>query len=213
MAPALRTDPDWRGAAQALIDGCTTLPAGEPRLRWLEQLCLALGDALYPAFLRVLSLVGQHGEPLAQRAVAATLTEALASGRLPEGRQSAWGGATASWRAGPIEFLCAWHLHAGAGVPLPALAFDRHARALLGLVAHDTAAHRLYRERLLAAADDAMEGAWSRQDRAALQALAAAWRPGTQPHVAAGEAIDAFLRAARGGTQAWPALAPANPRG
>jgi hypothetical protein len=199
MAPTLRTQPDWRSAAQALIAGCTLLPAGEARVRWIEQLCLALGDTLYPAFLRVLSLVGQHGEPLAQRAVAAALTEALQSGRLPEGKQPAWGGGAASWRAGPIEFLCAWYLHPGSSEVLPAPTFDRHARALLGLVAHDEAALRLYRERLLAAAGDAMEGAWSRHDRAALQALAAAWQPGASPHAAAGAAVDAFLRAARGG--------------
>jgi hypothetical protein len=209
MAPTLRAHPDWRSAAQTLIDGCTGLPAGDVRVGWLEQLCLQLGDTLYPAFLRVLCLVGEHGEPLAQRAVAATLTEAMASGRLPAGRQSAWGGGSASWRAGPIEFLCAWHLHAaaGQGQALPATNFDRHARALLGLVAHDAAAQRLYRERLLAAAGDAMEGAWSRQDRAALQALASAWVPGAAPHVSAAAAVDAFLQAARSSAakpRAWP---------
>jgi hypothetical protein len=200
MAPTLRAEPDWRSAAEALIDGCTLLPAGDARVRWLESLCLGLGDTLYPAFLRVLSLVGQHGEPLAQQAVAATLTEALASGRLPEGRQQAWGGGAASWRAGPIEFLCASFLHPGSGEALTAPLFDRHARALLGLVAHDPAAWRLYRGRLLAAAGDAMEGAWSRHDRAALHALASAWQPDAAAPAAAQAAVDAFLRAARGGS-------------
>jgi hypothetical protein len=208
---ALRAEPDWRCAAQALIDGCARLPAGEARLRWIERLCQALGDSLYPAFLRVLCRVGEHGEPLAQRAVAAALTEALASGRLPEGRQAAWGGGAASWRAGPVEFLCAWHLHPPPGHDaLPAPLFDRHARALLGLLAHDEAAHRLYRARLQAAADDALEGAWSRQDRAALHALVAAWVPGLPPHAGAAAAIDAFLHAARqgaAGAPAWPGLA------
>jgi hypothetical protein len=199
MAPTLRAQPDWRGAAETLIEGCASLPAGDARVRWLEQLCLALGDTLYPAFLRVLCLVGEHGEPLAQQAVAATLTEAMASGRLPAGRQAAWGGGAASRRAGPVEFLCAWYLQAGSAGALSASGFDRHARALLGLVGHDAAAQRLYRERLRAAAEDEMEGAWSRRDRAALLALATAWGGEGAPHAAAARAVDAFLQAAQRG--------------
>jgi hypothetical protein len=202
-AATLRTEPDWDGAALALIEGCARLPAGEPRLRWLEQLALALGDVLYPAFLRVLCLVGRQGDAQAQRAVAAALTEAIEGGRLPAGRQSAWGGASASRREGPVEFLCAWFLRADGAQPLPAPAFDRAARALLGLVGQDETALRLYRARLLAAADDPMEGAWSRRDRQALRALAEHWRSGD---AGAADAVDAFLRAARGpALPGWPA--------
>ena len=186
--------PDWWSAAQTLVEGCCTLPADE-RVRWLEQLCLALGDQLYPAFLRVLCLVGEQGEPLAQQAVAATLTQALASGRLPSGRQTAWGAAAgaATRQQGPIEFLCAWYLHPGGSDTLSANGFDQAARALLGLVSHDPQAHALYGSRLAAAAADPLEGAWSRADRAALSALAQVWRPGVAPAVP----VDAFLRAVR----------------
>ncbi len=199
MNPPLRQPPDWWGASQTLVEGCCTLRADE-RVPWLEQLCLGLGDQLYPAFLRVLCLVGEHGEPLAQQAVAATLAQALASGRLPSGRQTTWGAALGStgrpWRAqGPIEFLCAWYLHPGADDTLSASGFDQAARALLGLVAHDAQAQALYRARLAAAADDPLEGAWSRHDRTALGALARAWQPGVGP----GVAVDAFLKAARQG--------------
>ncbi|MBC7941422.1 MAG: hypothetical protein H7Z19_17010, partial [Chitinophagaceae bacterium] len=75
MPIVLRAQPDWLGAAQTLIEGCCSLDGVEDRVRWLENLCLTLGDQLYPAFLRVLCLVGEHAEPLAQQAVAATLTE------------------------------------------------------------------------------------------------------------------------------------------
>lgn len=194
MTAVQRAAPDWWGAAQTLVDGCCTLPKGE-HVRWLEQLCLGLGDQLYPAFLRVLCLVGEHGEPLAQQAVAAALTQALASGRLPSGRQTAWGAAAgaATRQQGPIEFLCAWYLHPGGSDRLSANGFDHAARALLGLVAHDAQAQVLYRARLAAAAADPLEGAWSRQDRAALNALVQAWQPG----VAAAVPVDAFLQAAR----------------
>lgn len=192
-----RHPPDWWGAAQTLVEGCCTLPAAE-RVRWLEQLCLGLGDQLYPAFLRVLCLVGEHGEPLAQQAVAATLTQALASGRLPSGRQTAWGAAAgaATRQQGPIEFLCAWYLHPGSSDTLSANGFDQSARALLGLVAHDSQAHALYRARLSAAAADPLEGTWSRHDRAVLSALVQAWQAGVAPAVP----VDAFLRAARQAT-------------
>lgn len=202
MSLVLRAAPDWSGAAQTLVEGCCTLPEAE-RLRWLERLCIGLGDQLYPAFLRVLCLVGDHGEALAQRAVAATLMQALASGRLPSGRQTAWGASTgalpgaanraATRQQGPIEFLCAWYLRPGGTDPLSATGFDQSARALLGLVAHDPQAHALYRARLAAAAADPLEGAWSRSDRAALSALVAAWQPGAAPALA----VDAFLQAAR----------------
>lgn len=198
MTATQRPPPDWWGAAQTLVEGCCTLPE-DARVRWLEQLCLGLGDQLYPAFLRVLCLVGEQGEPLAQRAVARTLTQALASGRLPSGPQTAWGAAagaaarSASRQQGPIEFLCAWYLHPGSSDRLAANGFDQAARALLGLVTHDPEAHALYRARLAAAAADPLEGAWSRQDRAALQALVQAWQPG----VAAAVPVDAFLQATR----------------
>lgn len=210
MSSPLRQTPDWWAASQTLVEGCCTLQADE-RVRWLEQLCLGLGDQLYPAFLRVLCLVGEHGEPLAQQAVASALTQALASGRLPSGRQTAWGASTgvnasaASRPHGPIEFVCAWFLHPGSGEALSASGYDQAARALLGLVAHDAQAHALYRARLAAAAEDPLEGAWSRQDRAALGALARAWQPG----VAAAVPVDAFLRAARQGAPA--ALGVAGP--
>ena len=63
-APTLvpRPDPDWSGAAEVLIEGCAHLPTPEERVRWLERLCLSLGDTLYPAFLQVLCRVGEHGD-------------------------------------------------------------------------------------------------------------------------------------------------------
>src|SRR3989344_4210490 len=86
----LRDQPDWAGAAEVLIEGCAHLPSREDRVRWMERLCLSLGDALYPAFLQVLCRIGEHGNPQAQAAVADTLVLALQSGRLPSGRHAHW---------------------------------------------------------------------------------------------------------------------------
>ena len=200
-APVLRprADPDWSGAAEVLIEGCAHLPTPEERVRWLERLCLSLGDALYPAFLQVLCRVGEHGDAAAQKAVADTLVLALQTGRLPSGRHAAWGatrgaGATGGTRAmGPIVYLCAWHAQPDGRGPLGATAFDRAARALLGLVSHSDTARRMYCAKLLADADDPLGGAWSRGTRPALAAMARTWGAGASPERAAADAVDAFL--------------------
>ena len=135
----------------------------------------------------------------AQKAVADTLVLALQTGRLPSGRHAAWGatrgaGATGGTRAmGPIEYLCAWHAQPDGRGPLGATAFDRAARALLGLVSHSDTARRMYCAKLLADADDPLGGAWSRGTRPALAAMARTWGAGASPERAAADAVDAFL--------------------
>lgn len=196
---ALRADPDWYGAAEALIEACVYLPTSEDRVRWFERLCLSLGDALYPAFLHVLCHIGEHGDPGAQKAVADVLVLALQSGRLPSGRQAAWGSVhgAATRSMGPIEYLCAWHAQPGNRGQLNATAFDRAARALLGLVSHSDSARQLYCAKLRADAEDPMDGAWSRTTRQALQAMTHAWAAGAQPQRAAENAVEAFLAGLR----------------
>ncbi|MCL1961424.1 MAG: hypothetical protein FWG56_06570 [Desulfovibrionaceae bacterium] len=198
-ARALRADPDWYSAAEALIEACVYLPTPEDRVRWLERLCLSLGDALYPAFLHVLCHIGEQGDPGAQKAVADVLVLALQSGRLPSGRHTAWGSVhgAATRTMGPIEYLCAWHAQPGSRGQLNATAFDRAARALLGLVSHSDSARRLYCAKLLADSEDPLDGAWSRSSRQALQAMARAWAAGAQPQRAAEDAVNAFLAGLR----------------
>ena len=199
----LRSQPDWSGAAEVLIEGCAHLPTQDERVRWLERVCLSLGDSLYPAFLRVLCLIGEQGDANAQRVVAETLVHALESGRLPSGRHAAWG-ATSLHAAGframdPIEYLCAWHAQPDGRGALNATAFDRNARALLGLVSHSDLARRLYCAKIRADAEDPLDGSWARNIRQALRAMADCWEKtgGRPPARAAAEASDAFLSALR----------------
>lgn len=202
----LRPDPDWQGAAEVLTEGCLRLPDEETRVRWMERLCLSLGDALYPAFLRVLCHVGEQADIAARQAVADTLVRALASGRLPSGRQAAWGGSAPMRGLGPVEFLCAWHAQPGNGLPLSALAFERAACALLTLLSHSPVARQLYCARLLADAEGVLEGGWSRQARSALRVLALAWQsagPHDLPQVAS-----AFLQALHPPAWSWPLPGP-----
>jgi hypothetical protein len=198
---ALKASPDWTGAAQAMIDGCAGLPEPAQRLELFDRVCRSLGDALYPALLRVLCTVGERGVPAAQQAVASTLVDGLLSGRLPSGRLPAWGAAGSTGRIGgtrslgPVEFLCAWYAQPDGREPLGADHFDRALRALLGLVSHDERAARLYCDKLRADADDPLGGTLAGATRHALRQLAEAWRARPerpQP------AVDAFLQALQG---------------
>jgi hypothetical protein len=185
---ALLSEPRWVQAAQALVDGCVDLPDDEDRVALLATVCEGLGDELYPAFLRVLWTVGQHGDHAACAAVARALVHALRTGRLPSGRRNAWGAAStpASGQAaygrtrnlGPLEYLCAWHTQAEPARALSSEQFHTAARALMDLIAASREARELYCEKLLADVDDPISGALTRQTRHALRALATAWAAG-----------------------------------
>ena len=141
--PALLTEPRWLQAAQALVDGCIDLPHDEDRVALLGAVCDGLGDELYPALLRVLSVIGQHGDHAACEAVARALVHALRTGRLPSGRRSAWGASAPSAAQaafgrtrslGPLEYLCAWHTQAEPAQALSAAQFHSAARSVMELI-------------------------------------------------------------------------------
>ena len=179
MAVALLAEPDWRGAAQALVSGCLDLPGADDGVAFMDLVCRGLGDELYPAFLRVLDEVGRHGDHAARAAVARTLVQALVSGRLPSGRRAAWGAAMPSLgrgRAlGPLEYLCAWAAQAEGDAALPLQAFERAAQSVMTLVATSDQARSLYCAKLLADSTDSLEGTLTRGTRQAMGALARAW--------------------------------------
>lgn len=192
----LQSSPRWVDAAQALVEGCVDLPDDEDRVALLAAVCEGLGDELYPAFLRVLWLVGQHGDHAACAAVARALVHALRTGRLPSGRRSAWGAGGAmppqaaygSMRSlGPLEFLCAWHAQAEPERALSSEQFHMAARAIMDLISASREARLLYCEKLLADVDDPLSGTLTRQTRVALRALATAW-------AAEGDSYDASAR-------------------
>jgi hypothetical protein len=184
---ALLAEPDWVGAAQALVDGCVDLPTDEDRVALLGAVCHGMGDELYPAFIRVLWAIGQHGDHNAKAAVARALVHALRTGRLPSGRRGAWGGTErpdeyAAYgrmrNLGPIEYVCAWHAQTDAVRALTAAQFHCAARALMDLISCSKEARLLYCEKLLADVDDPIGGALARYTRDALRALATAWAEG-----------------------------------
>jgi len=189
MTATLLAEPRWVQAAQALVEGCIDLTHEEDRVALLSAVCHGLGDDLYPAFLRVLSLIGQHGDHAARAAVAVVLVHALRTGRLPSGRRTAWGADASSAPTmsyghtrslGPLEYVCAWHAQADPGRALTAEQFQSAVRSLMDLIASSDDARRLYCEKLLADVDDPIVGALTRQTRHALRELAIAWAANAQ---------------------------------
>ncbi len=185
--PELLQEPAWELAAQSLVDGCIDLVHEEDRVALLAAVCDGLGNELYPAFLRILAIIGQHGDHPARAAVAGALVHAIRTGRLPSGRRSAWGasplsspvpgyGSTRS--LGPLEYLCAWHAQAEPELAIGADSFHAAARAVMDLVVAHPDARLLYCEKLLADAADPIGGALSRRTRNALRALADTWAAG-----------------------------------
>ena len=204
MASALLAEPRWANAAQALVDGCVDLPNDEDRVALLAAVCEGLGDDLYPAFLRVLAIVGKNGDHGARAAVANALVHALRTGRLPSGRRSAWGASAQADAAfgsrrslGPIEYLCAWHAQADAAQALTAEQFFAAACPLMDLIGASKEARLLYCEKLLADANDPLSGALTRQTREALRALATAWAEGAAPSDASSRFLAALPSAAK----------------
>ena len=185
---------DFAAAAQALVDGCVDLSRDEDRVALLDTVCRGLGDALYPAFVQLLWLVGRYGDHGARATLARTLVHALRTGRLPSGRRAAWGGVLGMLGAsglasglggsgvprsfGPIEYLCAWYAHADAERPLNAEEFHRGACAVMELVGASDEARALYCEKLLGDVDDPIGGAFARSTREAIRALAQSWAQG-----------------------------------
>ena len=178
--PELLQEPRWDLAAQALVDGCIDLAHDEDRVALLATVCEGLGNELYPAFLRILAIVGRHGDRGA-------LVHAISTGRLPSGKRSAWGASPSASVAsaygstrslGPLEYLGAWHAQAEPGMAIGADAFHAAARAVMDLIVAHPAARMLYCEKLLADIDDPIGGALARRTRGAIRALATTWAAG-----------------------------------
>ncbi len=211
--PILRSQPDWEAAAQTLINGCSALSSPEQRVRFMDRVCLALGDQLYPAFLKLLCIVSDQGDAAARRAVAQTLVHALSTGRMPSGRLHAWGGHGIEGRTsghtrslGPIEYLCAWHGQQSGPAPLPAAAFDSASKAVISLVSSDPQARALYCAKLRQDIDDPLGGSLTRSTRAGLSALVATWEAGGTPD----DVVQSLLKALHG--TPWGSLGEARGR-
>ncbi len=218
--PVLKADPDWAGAAQALVSALEAQGDEDGRVEALEAVRDAFGDAVYPGFLKLLAAVGRFGDLPARRLVADTFARALSTSRMPAARVPAWGGGPGGLGAvgglaaalgpafapagpglrgglravGPLEFLCLWAHRDLAAEPLDADGFETALRWLLTLFDASSRAVVLYQLKLLADADSPVEGLHDRESRALVRALVAAWEGGGAPADVAGEARRALRR-------------------
>ncbi len=193
----LKAEPDWIGAAQTLTDGLAGLPDLERRVQLIERCCLDLGDALYPAFIKLLAAVARFGDEPVRALTAEALAEAIVTARLPSVRLPAWGadrwptgaafglpggGLQLNTRSlGPVEFLCVWLQRDLANEVLTEEAFERALTLLLGLINASPRARTLYVEKLRADAESPTEGLHTRQGRQTLATLAELWAQGISP--------------------------------
>ncbi|MCG8038672.1 MAG: hypothetical protein JAZ19_16745 [Candidatus Thiodiazotropha taylori] len=175
--------PDWSGAAQQLVSGCKTLEDLNQRISLMEKVCDSLGDELYPAFLKILCIVGRNGDKEAKQLITETLVQTLLTGRLPSGRMSAWGaensrgnhlfGQTRS--LGPLEYVFTWYAQPSGRSPLPIHSFHLAASDLLELISSNPKAKKLYCSKLSADIEDPLDGSLSRKSRYAIGKFIENW--------------------------------------
>lgn len=184
----IKSEPDWAGAAQALVDGLNGQTTADGRVTVLQRVCDSLGEALYPGFVKLLAAVARFGDGPARVLVADALARALVTDRLPSVRLPAWGAAafsglpamggtggglmTNARSVGPLEFLCVWLTRDVVGQPLEDEAFERAAGLVLTLVAASPEATRLYAGKLAGDAENPIEGLHNRQSRRLVRLLA-----------------------------------------
>jgi len=206
----IKSEPDWAGAAQALVDGLNGQTTVDGRVTVLQRICDGLGEALYPGFVKLLAAAARFGDGPAQVLVADALARALVTDRLPSVRLPAWGAAafsglpgmggmgggglmTNARSVGPLEFLCIWLTRDVVGQPLEDEAFERAASLVLTLVAASPEAMRLYAGKLADDADNPIEGLHNRQSRRLVRLMA----EGMAANRAPADTVKAVLDAAR----------------
>ncbi|KRA67139.1 hypothetical protein ASD89_02660 [Caulobacter sp. Root656] len=189
----LKAEPDWFGAAQALVEGLQGQPTLDGRVDVLERVCLDLGEALYPGFAKLLAAVDHFGDHAVKVLVADALAQALMTARLPSTRLPAWGAGgfaglglggplrTNSRNVGPLEFLCVWLVRDVSDEVLGGEAFETAATYLVDLISASPRAAALYVDKLRADASDPTEGLHNAQTRRLIETLAERWAAGDAP--------------------------------
>ncbi|GGL11243.1 hypothetical protein [Caulobacter rhizosphaerae] len=189
----LKAEPDWFGAAQALVEGLQGQPTLDGRVDVLERVCLDLGEALYPGFAKLLAAVDHFGDHEVKVLVADALAQALMTARLPSTRLPAWGAGgfaglglggplrTNSRNVGPLEFLCVWLVRDVSDEALGGEAFETAATYLVDLISASPRAAALYVDKLRTDASDPTEGLHNAQTRRLIETLAERWASGDAP--------------------------------
>jgi hypothetical protein len=191
----MKSHPKWGVAAQTLLNGCEFFRETNQRIDLLEQLCRALGDYLYPAFIQILCVVDSSGNMQQKSLLVETLVAALQRGRMPTGRLNAWGiaypGADASAvrNIGPIEYLFMWYAQPSGREYLPQFEFKNAATRLMSLFESSPIAKKAYCEKMISDIHDPLGGALSNKLQLSISKMLESWAQGNGIE----ESVDIFL--------------------
>jgi len=187
--------------AKSLLIQLAGLRAFEQRVRLLERLNKRLGDDQYPAFIKILSVVGESEDLAAKRLMADTLAYAMQQGVLPSGTLTSWG-IPSSWAAvapaavsffrlvprrslDPIEYLCAWYCQGTDRQPLRDEIYQAILTSLLRLFNASRDAAQTYRAKMMSDIETHPEGTFTEGTRSQIAALVQEWASNSDPQAIA----------------------------
>ena len=188
----------WRESAARLDEFLEVTDDEERCLAVLKLLCRRFGDHGYPGFLKLLLMIGDNSGSVAKQRLADAIALGLRRGDVPSGVLTSWG-ATRFWasqqplHAGmlpgnsigvaprrqldPLAYLTVWFCQRTHRPFLSEATYRTCVATLVELFNCSRAARQLYPLKI--AADlSGIEGAFTRQTRQRLGALAESWQRG-----------------------------------
>jgi hypothetical protein len=202
----------WRESAARLSEFLELTADEERCLAVLKLLCRRFGDHGYPGFLKLLLILSDSGSGLGKQRLSEAMALGLRRGDVPSGVLTSWG-ATRFWTAqrplhsgmlpgnsmgvaprrqlDPLAYLTVWFCQRTHRPYLSESAYRTCVARLVDLFNSSRAARQLYPLKIEADLSG-IEGAFTRQTRQRLGALADSWKRGlsvSEVAAAASEAI------------------------
>jgi hypothetical protein len=203
----------WRESAERLTEFLEVTSDEERCLAVLNLLCRWFGDHGYPGFLKLLLIIGESGSNVAKQRLAEAVALGLRRGDVPSGALTSWG-ATRFWtvqqplRAGmlpgnsmgvaprrqldPLAYLTVWFCQRTHRPYLSESTYRACVATLVDLFNNSRAARQLYPLKIEADLSG-IEGAFTRQTRQRLGALAESWQQGLPVAGVASAATESFM--------------------
>jgi hypothetical protein len=171
----------WQQSSQKLIAFLESTDDTDRALAVLNLLCRRFGDHGYPGFLKLLLIVGNSAARLAKQRLSDAIALGLQHGNVPSGVLTSWG-ATRLWTSqqrqlDPLAYLTVWSCQRTQRPFLSESAYHGCVVTLLELFNCSRAARELYPLKITADLTG-IEGAFARQTRQRLSALAESWQRG-----------------------------------
>jgi len=188
----------WRESAARLCEFLELTADPERCLTVLNLLCRRFGDHGYPGFLKLLLILGDSGSDLGKQRLSEAVALGLRRGDVPSGVLTSWG-ATRFWTAqeplhsgmlpgnsmgvaprrqlDPLAYLTVWFCQRTHRPYLSESTYRSCVARLVDLFNSSHAARQLYPLKIEADLSG-IEGAFTRQTRHRLSALADSWKRG-----------------------------------